>query len=152
MSTSDSLSGLLTISAPLAFEINENSDIELDHEEFEPIDINDLISAKVFIDYDNNLELGADVIVLMATDTSFFYNGQSDTLAELTIKSSQKDLDSLILEKSHFELLARDGNYSKAILSVLGNDEGSTRFLSTDSIQYSIYLSTEIIIDPLSSE
>ena len=152
VSTSDSLSGLLTISAPLAFEINENSDIELDHEEFEPIDINDLISAKVFIDYDNNLELGADVIVLMATDTSFFYNGQSDTLAELTIKSSQKDLDSLILEKSHFELLARDGNYSKAILSVLGNDEGSTRFLSTDSIQYSIYLSTEIIIDPLSSE
>ena len=152
VSTSDSLSGLLTISAPLAFEINENSDIELDHEEFEPIDINDLISAKVFIDYDNNLELGADVIVLMATDTSFFYNGQSDTLAELTIKSSQKDLDSLILEKSHFELLARDGNYSKAILSVLGNDEGSTRFLSTDSIQYSIYLSTKIIIDPLSSE
>ena len=152
VSTSDSLSGLLTISAPLAFEINENSDIELDHEEFEPIDINDLISAKVFIDYDNNLELGADVIVLMATDTSFFYNGQSDTLAELTIKSSQKDLDSLILKKSHFELLARDGNYSKAILSVLGNDEGSTRFLSTDSIQYSIYLSTEIIIDPLSSE
>ena len=152
VSTSDSLSGLLTISAPLAFEINENSDIELDHEEFEAIDINDLISAKVFIDYDNNLELGADVIVLMATDTSFFYNGQSDTLAELTIKSSQKDLDSLILNKSHFELLARDGNYSKAILSVLGNDEGSTRFLSTDSIQYSIYLSTEIIIDPLSSE
>ena len=152
VSTSDSLSGLLTISAPLAFEINENSDIELDHEEFEAIDINDLISAKVFIDYDNNLELGADVIVLMATDTSFFYNGQSDTLAELTIKSSQKDLDSLILEKSHFELLARDENYSKAILSVLGNDEGSTRFLSTDSIQYSIYLSTEIIIDPLSSE
>ena len=115
VSTSDSLSGLLTISAPLAFEINENSDIELDHEEFEPIDINDLISAKVFIDYDNNLELGADVIVLMATDTTFFYNGQSDTLAELTIKSSQKDLDSLILNKSHFELLARDGNYSKAI-------------------------------------
>ena len=152
VSTSDSLSGLLTISAPLAFEINENSDIELDHEEFEAIDINDLISAKVFIDYDNNLELGADVIVLMAADTSFFYNGQSDTLAELTIKSSQKDLDSLILNKSHFELLARDGNYSKAILSVLGNDEGSTRFLSTDSIQYSIYLSTEIIIDPLSSE
>ena len=37
-------------------------------------------------------------------------------------------------------------------MSVLGNDEGSTRFLSTDSIQYSIYLSTEIIIDPLSSE
>ena len=152
VSTSDSLSGLLTISAPLAFEINENSDIELDHEEFEAIDINDLLSAKVFIDYDNNLELGADVIVLMATDTSFFYNGQSDTLAELTIKSSQKDLDSLILNKSHFELLAREGNYSKAILSVLGNDEGSTRFLSTDSIQYSIYLSTEIIIDPLSSE
>ena len=79
-------------------------------------------------------------------------NHASIFCTEIGQKSSQKDLDSLILEKSHFELLARDGNYSKAILSVLGNDEGSTRFLSTDSIQYSIYLSTEIIIDPLSSE
>ena len=35
VSTSDSLSGFLTIAAPLAFEIDENSEIELDPEEFQ---------------------------------------------------------------------------------------------------------------------
>jgi len=152
VSTSDSLSGMLTIAAPLAFEINENSEIELDHQEFGAIDLDDLISAKVFIDYENNLELGADILLLMATDTNFFYNGQSDTVAELSIKSFQTDIDSFILNHSKFEILSREGNYSKALLSILGNDEGSTRFLSTDTIKYSIYLSTEIIIDPNSSE
>ena len=148
VSTADSLSGLLIITAPLAFEINEESQIELDHQEFSPIDIDDLISAKVFIDYENNLELGADLTVLMATDTNFFFNGQSDTLAKLTIKPYQIDLDSLILDSSKLELLNRNANYVKTLLSILGNDEGSTRFLSTDTIKYSIYLSTEIIIDP----
>jgi len=152
VSSLDSLSGLLTIAAPLAFEIDNDSKIELDPEEFDAISIDDLINADVFIDYENNLELGADIFVLIANDTNFFNNGQADTLAELTIKPSQTGLDSLTLDQSSFELLAREGNYSKAFLSILGNDEGPTRFLSTDTIKYSIFLSTEIIIDPNSSE
>ena len=152
VSSLDSLSGLLTIAAPLAFEIDNDSKIELDPEELDVISIDDLINADVFIDYENNLELGADIFVLIANDTNFFNNGQADTLAELTIKPSQTGLDSLTLDQSSFELLAREGNYSKAFLSILGNDEGPTRFLSTDTIKYSIFLSTEIIIDPNSSE
>ena len=119
MSTSDSLSGFLTIAAPLAFEIDENSEIELDPEEFQAIEIDDLISAKLFIDYENNLELGADVSILMATDTNYFSNGQSDTLAALTILSSQTGLDSIILDESRFELLAREGNYIKTFFKKL---------------------------------
>ena len=57
-------------------------------------------------------------------------------------------MDRLILDSSKLELLNRDANYVKTLLSVLGNDEGSTRFLSTDTIKYSIYLTTEIIVDP----
>ena len=45
----------------------------------------------------------------MATDTNYFSNGQSDTLAKLTIRSSQKDLDSIMLDESHFALLAKEG-------------------------------------------
>ena len=119
LSTSDSLSGFLSIVAPLAFEINENSKIALDPEEFQAIEIEDLISAKLFIHYENNLELGADVSILMATDTNYFINGQSDTLAKLTIRSSQKDLDSIILDESHFALLAKEGNYIKTFFSLL---------------------------------
>ena len=152
VSTSDSLSGFLTIAAPLAFEIDENSEIELDLEEFKAIEIDDLISAILFIDYENNLELGAGVSILMATDTNSFYNGQSDTLATLTIRSSQTDLDSIILDESRFELLAREGNYIKTFLNVLGNNDGPTRFLSTDTIRFSAYLKSEVIVDLNSSE
>ena len=147
LSTSDSLSGFLSIVAPLAFEINENSNIALDPEEFQAIEIEDLISAKLFIHYENNLELGADVSILMATDTNYFSNGQSDTLAKLTIRSSQKDLDSIMLDESHFALLAKEGNYIKTFLNVLGNSDGPTRFLSTDTIRISAYLKSEVIVD-----
>ena len=147
LSTSDSLSGFLSIVAPLAFEINENSKIALDPEEFQAIEIEDLISAKLFIHYENNLELGADVSILMATDTNYFSNGQSDTLAKLTIRSSQKDLDSIMLDESHFALLAKEGNYIKTFLNVLGNSDGPTRFLSTDTIRISAYLKSEVIVD-----
>ncbi len=147
LSTSDSLSGFLSIVAPLAFEINENSNIALDPEEFQAIEIEDLISAKLFIYYENNLELGADVSILMATDTNYFSNGQSDTLAKLTIRSSQKDLDSIMLDESHFALLAKEGNYIKTFLNVLGNSDGPTRFLSTDTIRISAYLKSEVIVD-----
>ena len=147
VSTSDSLSGFLTIAAPLAFEIDENSEIELDPEEFQAIEIDDLISAKLFFDYENNLELGADVFILMAMDTNYFNNGQSDTLARLTIRSSQTDLDSIMLDDSHFALLEREGNYIKTFLNVLGNNNGPTRFLSTDTIKFSTYLKSEVIVD-----
>ena len=147
LSTSDSLSGFLSIVAPLAFEINENSNIALDPEEFQAIEIEDLISAKLFIHYENNLELGADISILMATDTNYFSNGQSDTLAKLTIRSSQKDLDSIMLDESHFALLAKEGNYIKTFLNVLGNSDGPTRFLSTDTIRISAYLKSEVIVD-----
>ena len=147
VSTSDSLSGFLTIAAPLAFEIDENSEIELDPEEFQAVEIDDLISAKLFFDYENNLELGADVFILMAIDTNYFNNGQSDTLARLTLRSSQSDLDSIMLDQSHFTLLAREGNYIKTFLNVLGNNNGPTRFLSTDTIRFSAYLKSEVIVD-----
>ena len=95
VSTSDSLSGLLTIAAPLAFEIDENSEIELDPEEFKAVEIENLISATLCIDYRNELELGADIFILMATDTNFFYIGQPDTLAKLTIQAFQTNIDSM---------------------------------------------------------
>ena len=152
VSTSDSLSGILKIAAPLAFEIDENSEIELDPEEFKAVEIEDLISATLFIDYRNELELGADISILMATDTNFFYTGQPDTLAKLTIQSSQTNIDSIILDETHFDLLAREGNYIKTLLKILGNNDKPTRFLSTDTIGFSAYLKSEVIVDPNASE
>ena len=152
ISTSDSLSGYITIAAPLAFEIDENSEVEFESEEFQPIEVDDLITASLFFDYDNDLEMGANISILVATDTNYFYNGQSDTLAKLMIEPLKTDSDSILLQQPHFELLAREGNYIKPLLNILGNDNGATRFLSTDTIRFSVYLKSEVVIDLNSSE
>ena len=152
ISTSDSLSGYITIAAPLAFEIDENSEVEFEFEEFQPMEIDDLITASLFFDYDNDLEMGANISILVATDTNYFYNGQSDTLAKLMIEPLKTDSDSILLQQPHFELLAREGNYIKPLLNILGNDNGATRFLSTDTIRFSVYLKSEVVIDLNSSE
>ena len=152
VSVSDTLSGTLTIAAPLAFEIDNESKIELDPEQLKAVSVDDFINAKVFFDYENSLELGANVVLLMASDTTYFDNGLSDTLTQLTIEASSTGLDSISLEESSFDLLAREVNYSKAVLHLLGRDDGPTRFLSTDTMKFSIYLSTEVIVDPNLSE
>jgi len=152
VSASDSLIGKLTIVAPLAFEINNESKIELDPAEFESISTEDILNANVFMNYENNLELGADVIFLLATDTTYFENGLSDTLTQLVIKPSESGKDSIALDEAALNLLSREGNYSKAILNLLGKDQGPTRFLSTDTIKFNLFLSTEIVVDPNESE
>ena len=148
----DTISGSLTIAAPLAFEINDQSKIDVEPSELDKIEIEDLVSVKVFLDYNNSMELGAEVSILLATDTTFFENGLSDTLAQLILEPSISGLDSLSLDDSSFELLGRENNYSKAVLNLIPREEGPTRFLSTDTLEFSIYLSTEVIIDPISSE
>ena len=68
------------------------------------------------------------------------------------IEPLKKDSDSILLQQPHFELLAREGNYIKPLLNILGNDNGATRFLSTDTIKFSVYLKSEVVIDLNSSE
>ena len=148
----DTISGNLTIAAPLAFEITEDSKIDIAPSKLDDIEIEEIISAKVFFDYSNSMELGAEVSILLATDTTFFEDGLSDTLAQFSLQPSVSGLDSLSLNEVSFELLSREENYSKAVLSLIPRAEGPTRFLSTDTLDFSIYLSTEVIIDPNPSE
>ena len=148
----DTISGNLIIAAPLAFEITDDSKIDIAPSKLDDIEIEEIISGKVFFDYNNSMELGAEVSILLATDTTFFEDGLSDTLAQFSLQPSVSGLDSLSLNEVSFELLSREENYSKAVLSLIPRAEGPTRFLSTDTLDFSIYLSTEVIIDPNHSE
>ena len=58
----------------------------------------------------------------------------------------------IALGKRDFALLSREGNYIKTFLKVLGNNNGPTRFLSTDTIRFSAYLKSEVIVDINSDE
>ena len=152
VSMSDSLNGSINILAPFSFEIKEDSNIKLQHEKLDAITVDDIMSAKIFIDYENDLELGANIIVLTATDTTLFENFMADTLLEFTLEPSRSGKDSLMLDSSFLELLSKNNNYIESNFNLLNLDDGPSRFLSTDTIKYSLYLSTEILLDANTSE
>ena len=148
VTSADTISGSLLIAAPLAFELNGDSRIELDAEELESITVEQLESARLFLDYKNDFEFGANIAVLLATDTTKFKNGSADTLTNVGIEADAIALDSVYLNEAKFSLLARQGNYVKPVIGLLGNAGGPSRFLATDTMKVDLYMSVEAIIDP----
>ena len=98
--------------------------------------------------YKNDFEFGANVAVLLATDTTKFENGSADTLTNVVIEADATALDSIYMDESKFSLLARQGNYIKSVIDLLGNEAGPSRFLATDTMKVDLYISVEAIIDP----
>ena len=148
VSTQDTLSGRLKVLAPLAFEIDDSSSIKIDAQSLEKIDtIEQIKSVKVFLDYENNFEFGANAVVLVSQDTANFYNGLADTLTHLTIIPDTSLIDSLTLDQNSLEILYQSGNYTKTILNVLGKENGPTRFLSTDTLNIKLYMGAQLIIE-----
>ncbi len=151
VSTSDTLSGSFKILAPLAFEIDSESEINLDPESISSLnDIDEIKSVKIFMDYNNEFEFGVDAIVLVSQDTNNFKNGLADTLTQITFYPDSASLDSIFLDELSFELLSRNENYTKTNLKILGKNGVPSRFLSTDTLDMKLYMKTEIIIDPSS--
>ena len=154
VSSTDTLSGLLTVAAPLSFIINDSSIITIDPQKMDPIDANEIKNAILFIDYQNEFEFGADITVLLATDTTYFDTGEADTLiSSLRLEANVSGRDSIILVKSDFDKLNQEENYSKAIISLLGRENGPSRFLSTDTLKINLSASFEYLINqPESTE
>ena len=148
VSTQDTLSGRLKVLAPLAFEIDDSSSIKIDAQSLDRLDtIEQIKSVKVFLDYENNFEFGANAVVLVSQDTANFYNGLADTLTHLTIIPDTSLIDSLTLDQNSLEILYQSGNYTKTILNVLGKENGPTRFLSTDTLNIKLYMGAQLIIE-----
>ncbi len=151
VSTSDTLSGSFKILAPLAFEIDSESEIILDPEPLDSLnEIDEIKSVKIFMDYNNGFEFGVNAIVLVSQDTNNFKNGLADTLTQVAFQPDSVSLDSIFLEESSFDLLSRNNNYTQTNLKILGKDGIPSRFLSTDTLNMKLYMKTEIIIDPTS--
>ena len=148
VSTQDTLAGRLKVLAPLAFEIDDSSSIKIEAQSLEKIDtIEQIKSVKVFLDYENNFEFGANAVVLVSQDTANFYNGLADTLTHLTIIPDTSLIDSLTLDQNSLEILYQSGNYTKTILNVLGKENEPTRFLSTDTLNIKLYMGAQLIIE-----
>ena len=150
VSSTDTLSGLLTVAAPLSFILNDSSIITIDPEPMEPVDleVDAIKNISLFIDYHNEFEFGLDLTVLLATDTLDFDSGKADILiSSFQLGADVAGRDSIMLVESDFDLLNRIDNYSKAFISLLGREDGPSRFLSTDTLKINLSASFEYLIN-----
>ena len=155
VSNTDTLSGLLTVTAPLSFIISDSSIITIDPDKMDAVEVDGIKNITLFIDYHNEFEFGLDVTVLLATDTLHFDEGKADTLiSSLHLGANVDGRDSIMLDEPDFDLLNREENYSKAIISLLGRENGlPSRFLSTDTLKIDLSASFEYLINqPESTE
>jgi len=152
VTTEDTLSGSFNILAPLAFEINNESKINLESQLIDSLNmIDEIQSLTLYMEYDNNFEFGTDATILIAQDTNNFKNGLADTLTRVVIQPDSLSLDSIELDEDSFNLLSRDSNYIKTILKIKGKESsGPVRFLSTDTLNMKLYMKAEVIIETAS--
>ena len=152
VTTEDTLSGSFNILAPLAFEINNESKINLESQLIDSLNmIDEIQSLTLYMEYDNNFEFGTDATILIAQDTNNFKNGLADTLTRVVIQPDSLSLDSIELDEDSFNLLSRDSNYIKTILKIKGKESsGPVRFLSTDTLNMKLYMKAEVIIEAAS--
>ena len=157
--TSDqTISGLLSVKAPLELMILPNAQITTDPELTTEADAGETIPGeieeiKVFIRYDNEFEFGTAVTVLMSQDTLHFDDGTADVLVDsLLIYSGETGLDSLVLNDERLGLFNQDSMYVQAKINLLGQtDENGnpvpSKFLSTDTLQLNIYGRIQYLMD-----
>jgi hypothetical protein len=157
--TSDqTISGLLSVKAPLELEIGPDAQITTDPELTTEADAGETIpeeleEIKVFIRYDNEFEFGIAVTVLMDSIRAHFDDGTADVLVDsLLIYAGETGLDSLVLNDERLGLFNQDSMYVQAKINVLGQtDENGnpvpSKFLSTDTLQLNIYGRIQYLID-----
>ena len=157
--TSDqTISGLLSVKAPLELAILPNAQITTDPELTTKADAGETIPGEleeimVFIRYDNEFEFGIAVTVLMDSIRAHFDDGTADVLVDsLLIYANETGLDSLVLNDERLGLFNQDSMYVQAKINVLGQtDENGnpvpSKFLSTDTLQLNIYGRIQYLID-----
>ncbi|MFC1593513.1 hypothetical protein ACFL3O_01095 [Candidatus Neomarinimicrobiota bacterium] len=142
--------------APLELEIIETSTFDNTPQEF-GLDMGDQLfeAFTLFVEVDNQMEIGGNMQFLVSPDTMNFEEGsqtEPDTLFTFLLLPKQFQTETIELESEKFDLLA-DSTYMKIFFNFIGvNDaNGNTtpsRFFTDDSIKVLLYGSAELLIDP----
>ena len=149
VASDDSLSGVMTVKAPLMFLIDEDAVISPDPAELvkqgDSLGIpDDIIDAALILHIENQWEFGANVSIVLAPDSLSIENGEVDTLLSgFTFNPDASVVDTIYLDQDAFQLLKRSPSWIQPQVSVISDSNSPVRFLSTDTLK--------IIIDGISS-
>ena len=144
VASDDSLSGVMTVKAPLMFLIDEDAIIspapaEL-VEQGDSLGIpDDIIDAALILQIENQWEFGANVSIVLAPDSLSIENGEVDTLLSgFTFNPDASVVDTIYLDQDAFQLLKRSPSWIQPQVSVLSDSNSPVRFLSTDTLKITI--------------
>ena len=144
VASDDSLSGVMTVRAPLVFIVDADALISPDPaelvEEGDSLGIPDVImDAKLILSIDNQWSFGADLAVLLAPDSVSLTNGEVDTLLSgFTFDPGSSVVDTLSLNKDELNLLNRAPNWIQPQVRIVSNNNQPVKFLSTDTLTITI--------------
>ena len=149
VSSNDSLSGIMSIRAPLMFIIDPGALISPKPSEFieegDSLGIPDgLIDAALIMRINNQWGFGASLSVHMAPDSLSIENGEVDTLlSNFTFAPKISITDTIFLDQVALNLLKSSPSWIQPQIRIISTDDNPVKFLSTDTLK--------IIIDGLST-
>ena len=144
VASDDSLSGVMTVKAPLMFLIDEDAVISPDPAELveqgDSLGIpDDIIDAALILQIENQWEFGANVSIVLAPDSLSIENGEVDTLLSgFTFNPDASVVDTIYLDQDAFQLLKRSPSWIQPQVRVLSDSNSPVRFLSTDTLKITI--------------
>ena len=144
VASDDSLSGVMSVRAPLMFLVDAGALISPDPVEFvkqgDSLGIPDeIIDAALVMTINNQWEFGASVSVLLGPDSLAVENGEVDTLLSgFTFSPDASIVDTIYLDEDAFQLLKRSPSWIQPQISVISNEGTPVKFLSTDTLKITI--------------
>ena len=144
VASDDSLSGVMTVKAPLMFLVDEGAVISPDPAELvkqgDSLGIPDeIIDAALILHIENQWEFGANVSIVLAPDSLSIENGEVDTLLSgFTFNPNASVVDTIYLDQDAFQLLKRSPSWIQPQVSVISDSNSPVRFLSTDTLKITI--------------
>ena len=144
VASDDSLSGVMSVRAPLMFLVDAGALISPDPVEFveqgDSLGIPDeIIDAALVMTINNQWEFGASVSVLLGPDSLAIENGEVDTLLSgFTFSPDASIVDTIYLDEDAFQLLKRSPSWIQPQISVISNEGTPVKFLSTDTLKITI--------------
>ena len=144
VASEDSLSGVMSVRAPLMFIVDAGAVISPAPAELvkegESLGIpDDIMDIAIILSIDNQWGFGADLSVLMAPDSVSLANGNVDTLISgFTFNPDASVADTLSLDEEAFELLNRSPNWIQPQVRIVSSGDQPVRFLSSDTLTITI--------------
>ena len=144
VASDDSLSGVMSVRAPLMFIVDTDAVISPEPAEFveegDSLGIpSEIMDLALILSIDNQWGFGADLSVLMAPDSVSLSSGNVDTLISgFTFNPDASVIDTLSLDEDAFELLNRSPNWIQPQIRIVSSGDQPVKFLSTDTLTITI--------------